>query len=75
VVLNPTAFEFDEDRRFPIRQLSPLAELFKNAGLQEVEVRPIDIPTHFAISTIIGRRSWQLILPLRSFVLTSESKT
>ena len=34
VVLDPTALEFDEGRRFPICQPSPLAELFKNAGLQ-----------------------------------------
>ena len=47
VLLDPTALEFDEGRRFPICQPSPLAELFKNAGLQEVKVRPIDIPTHF----------------------------
>jgi SAM-dependent methyltransferase len=47
VVLDPAALQFDEGRRFPICQPSPLAGLFKNAGLQEVEVRPIDIPTHF----------------------------
>ena len=47
VVLDPTALEFDEGRRFPICHPSPLAELFKNAGLQEVQVRLIDIPTHF----------------------------
>ncbi len=47
VVLDPTALEFDEGRRFPICQPSHLAELFKNAGLQKVEVRSIDIPTHF----------------------------
>jgi SAM-dependent methyltransferase len=47
VVLDPTALEFDEGRRFPICQPSPLAELFKDAGLQKVEVRPIDIRTHF----------------------------
>jgi SAM-dependent methyltransferase len=47
VVLDPAALEFDEGRRFPICQPSPLAGLFMNAGLQEVEVRPIDIPTHF----------------------------
>jgi hypothetical protein len=46
-VLDPTALEFDEGRRFPICHPSPLAELFKNAGLQEVQVRLIDIPTHF----------------------------
>jgi SAM-dependent methyltransferase len=47
VSLNPGALELDEGRRFPICQPCPLAELFKNAGLQEVEVRPIDILTHF----------------------------
>jgi SAM-dependent methyltransferase len=47
VALDPVALEFDEGRRFPICQPFPLAELFKNAGLQEVEVQPIDIPTHF----------------------------
>ena len=45
--LDPVALEADEGRRFPICQRSPLAELFKNVGLQEVEVRPIDIPTRF----------------------------
>src|SRR5580704_14483608 len=38
VALDPTALEFDEGCRFPICQSSPLAELFKNAGLQKVEV-------------------------------------
>jgi SAM-dependent methyltransferase len=47
VVLDPVALESDESRRFPICQPSPLVELFKNVGLQEVEVRPIDIPTRF----------------------------
>jgi SAM-dependent methyltransferase len=47
VVLDPSALELDEGRRFPICQPSPLAELFKNGGLQEVEVCPIDIPTAF----------------------------
>jgi hypothetical protein len=47
LVLDPAAWEFDEGRRFPICHPSSLAGLFKNAGLQEVEVRPIDIRTHF----------------------------
>jgi SAM-dependent methyltransferase len=47
VVLDPTALEFDEGRRFPICAPSRLVELFKNASLQEVEVRPIVVPTHF----------------------------
>ncbi|MFQ5962336.1 MAG: methyltransferase domain-containing protein [Candidatus Methylomirabilales bacterium] len=47
VALNPAAFRLDEGRRFPICQPGPLAELFRDAGLQKVEVRPIDIPTRF----------------------------
>ena len=47
VTLDPTALEFDEGRRFPICQPTPLAALFESVGLQKVEVRPIDISTHF----------------------------
>jgi SAM-dependent methyltransferase len=47
VALDPSALELDEGRRFPICKPSPLAELFEDAGLQKVEVSPIDIPTHF----------------------------
>jgi hypothetical protein len=47
VTLDPAALEFDEGRRFPICKPSPLAGLFRNAGLLEVEVRAIDVPTHF----------------------------
>lgn len=47
VALDPAAFELDEGRRFPICQPSRLAALFKDAGLQDVEVRHIDVPTHF----------------------------
>jgi hypothetical protein len=47
VVLDPTALEFDEGRRFPICQPTPLAALFESVGLQKVEVRPIYISTHF----------------------------
>jgi SAM-dependent methyltransferase len=36
VVLDPTALEFDEGRRFPICRPSSLAELFRDAGLQKV---------------------------------------
>jgi len=45
--LDPAAFDLDEGRRFPICQPEPLAELFRNAGLKDVAVRPIDIPTDF----------------------------
>jgi SAM-dependent methyltransferase len=47
VALDPGAQELDEGRRFPICQPKPLAELFAQAGLREVEVRPIDIATDF----------------------------
>jgi len=47
VALDPGATELDEGRRFPICQPTPLAELFSEAGLGEVEVRPIDVATDF----------------------------
>jgi SAM-dependent methyltransferase len=45
--LDPAARELDEGRRFPICQPEPLTELFKQAGLRNVVVRPIDVPTDF----------------------------
>ena len=45
--LDPAARELDEGRRFPICLPLPLAELFREAGLQDVEVRHIDIATNF----------------------------
>lgn len=47
VALDSTAFESDEGRRFPICQPGPLEQLFRDAGLKNVEVCPIDIPTDF----------------------------
>jgi hypothetical protein len=47
IALEPAAYNLDEGRRFPICQPRPLSELFARAGLQGVEVRPIDIPTNF----------------------------
>jgi SAM-dependent methyltransferase len=47
VALDQAAFELDEGRRFPLCQPAPLTALFTQAGLREVEVRPIDIPTRF----------------------------
>jgi SAM-dependent methyltransferase len=47
VELNPAAAELDEGRRFPLCQPGPLRALFSGAGLREVEVRAIDIPTPF----------------------------
>ena len=47
VALDPAAADLDEGRRFPICHPAPLAELFAQAGLHTVEVRPIDVPTRF----------------------------
>jgi SAM-dependent methyltransferase len=45
--LDPAGDSVDEGKRFPICQPEPLANLFRSAGLQQVETRPIDIPTDF----------------------------
>ena len=45
--LDPAANDLDEGRRFPICQPGPLRELFQEAGLSGVEVRPLDIATDF----------------------------
>ena len=45
--LDPAAVELDEGRRFPVCHPERLAELFRGAGLEGVETRPIDVPTHF----------------------------
>lgn len=47
VSLNPAALELDEGRRSPVCKPEPLTRLFHNAGLREVETRPIDVPTVF----------------------------
>jgi SAM-dependent methyltransferase len=47
VELDRAAFELDEGRRFPLCQPNPLTGLFTQAGLHEVQVRSIDIPTRF----------------------------
>jgi SAM-dependent methyltransferase len=43
----PSARELDEGRRFPLCQPEPLANLFRSAGLRDVAVRAIDVPTTF----------------------------
>jgi SAM-dependent methyltransferase len=48
VALDPGAAKLDEGVRFPQCNPEPLAKLFAAAGLQAVEVKPIDIPTPFA---------------------------
>jgi SAM-dependent methyltransferase len=47
VALDPAAADLDEGSRFPLCQPEPLTQLFRDAGLTDIEVRPIDIPTHF----------------------------
>lgn len=45
--LDPSARELDEGRRFPICRPGPLHALFRDAGLEHVAVRSIDVPTVF----------------------------
>ncbi len=47
IALHPEALELDEGRRFPVCKPEPLVALFQSGGLDAIEVRPIDIPTHF----------------------------
>ena len=47
VALDPAALDKNEGRRFPVCRPEPLAALFKSAGLANVEVRAIDVPTVF----------------------------
>ena len=48
VELDPDAAKLDEGVRFPLCRPEALEKLFAAAGLEEVEVKPIDIPTSFA---------------------------
>lgn len=47
VALNPAAFALDEGRRFPICHPEVLTEHFQRAGLVDVGVRALDVPTVF----------------------------
>lgn len=47
VALIPEDLERDEGRRFPICKPGLLKDLFEGAGLKDVEVRSIDVPTPF----------------------------
>ncbi len=47
IALDPAAAELDEGRRFPLAHPDRLADAWRTAGLADVEVRPIDIPTRF----------------------------
>ena len=48
VQLNPDVVKMDEGVRFPQCHAQALEELFRNAGLNEVAVKAIDVPTPFA---------------------------
>jgi hypothetical protein len=48
IELDAGAAKFDEGVRFPLCRPDALEKLFASAGLEEVEVKPIDIPTPFA---------------------------
>lgn len=45
--LDPTARDLDEGRRFPLCSPAALTALFQNAGLSQVQARPIDISTDY----------------------------
>lgn len=47
VALDQAALDLDEGRRFPLCSPQRLRDLFAGAGLAEVEVRAVDVPTHF----------------------------
>jgi SAM-dependent methyltransferase len=47
VALDPAAAEFSEGSKFPLCKPGPFRSLFESAGLRNVEVRSIDIPTDF----------------------------
>jgi len=48
VALDPGAAKLDEGPRFPLCHPQALEKLFASAGLKDVAVTPIDIPTPFA---------------------------
>lgn len=47
VALNAAAVDLDEGRRFPMCSQGPLRDLFTGAGLKNVDVQAIDVPTRF----------------------------
>jgi len=48
VELDPDAAKLDEGVRFPLCRPEALNDLFATAGLEALEVAPIDVPTRFA---------------------------
>jgi SAM-dependent methyltransferase len=47
VALDPSARDLDEGRRFPVCQPKPLMALLQGAGLENTDMRTIDVPTTF----------------------------
>jgi hypothetical protein len=47
VAVDPAAAELDEAQRFPLCRPEPLGELWTDARLNDVTVRPIEVPTVF----------------------------
>ena len=47
LALDPNIAHLDEGARFPLCQPEPLATLFRSADLRAVDVRALEIPTHF----------------------------
>ena len=47
IEVNPNDSNLKQGERFPICQPEPLRNLFGSAGLHEIDVRAIDVPTHF----------------------------
>ena len=47
IALKPEDQDRDEGRRFPICKPGPLTDLFEGAGLKNVQVHTIDVPTRF----------------------------
>ena len=47
MAIDPHARELDEGRRFPICQPEELERLFMKAGLGEIEIRALEMKTHF----------------------------
>lgn len=45
--IDPDARSLDEAARFPLCRPGPLKDLFLGAGFEHVQVRAIDVPTHF----------------------------
>ena len=48
IALDPAAAKLDEGRRFPLCQPEPLRRLWLDAGLDQVRVEAIEVPTVFA---------------------------